>query len=194
MPNVCIPGILFCFVELVPQVCHLMAFIVSSNFGKPLFNIIVAVWLINLKQLLTCTAWWVIPLVWLPVVSWLVSISFRMGLTLPQVALAMVGGIFIWTLMEYVLHRFLFHMKTTSYWLVLYTCLSFIPPPFQCIASIHIFLTFCRSNTIHYLFHGCHHKHPMDGMRLVFPPAATAILCVPVWSISLPHLLVCLNM
>jgi dihydroceramide fatty acyl 2-hydroxylase len=33
---------------------------------------------------------------------------------------------------------------------------------------------------MHYLLHGCHHKHPMDGLRLVFPPAATAILLVPV--------------
>ena len=38
----------------------------------------------------------------------------------------------------------------------------------------------CRGNTLHYLIHGCHHKHPMDGLRLVFPPAATAILLVPV--------------
>ncbi|XP_004293707.1 PREDICTED: fatty acid 2-hydroxylase 1-like [Fragaria vesca subsp. vesca] len=89
-------------------------------------------------ELLTRTAWWVIPLVWLPVASWLVSVSLRMGLTLPQAALAVVGGIFIWTLME--------------------------------------------GNTIHYLFHGCHHKHPTDGMRLVFPPAAAAILCVPFWN------------
>ncbi|XP_057489249.1 dihydroceramide fatty acyl 2-hydroxylase FAH1-like [Actinidia eriantha] len=60
-------------------------------------------------------------------------------------------GIFIWTLMEYTLHRLLFHIKTKSYW----------------------------GNTLHYLLHGCHHKHPMDGLRLVFPPAATAVLCVP---------------
>lgn len=33
---------------------------------------------------------------------------------------------------------------------------------------------------MHYLLHGCHHKHPMDGLRLVFPPAATAIIAVPV--------------
>lgn len=39
-----------------------------------------------------------------------------------------------------------------------------------------------RGNTLHYLLHGCHHKHPMDGLRLVFPPAATAILSVPVSS------------
>ncbi|KAA3477892.1 fatty acid 2-hydroxylase 1-like [Gossypium australe] len=37
-------------------------------------------------------------------------------------------------------------------------------------------------NTFHYLLHGCHHKHPLDGLRLVFPPAATAILCAPVWT------------
>ena len=37
-----------------------------------------------------------------------------------------------------------------------------------------------RGNTAHYLLHGCHHKHPMDHLRLVFPPAATAVLCFPV--------------
>ncbi|KAK4491550.1 hypothetical protein RD792_002302 [Penstemon davidsonii] len=36
--------------------------------------------------------------------------------------------------------------------------------------------TCSRGNTIHYLVHGCHHKHPMDSLRLVFPPAATAII------------------
>ncbi|XP_021715292.1 dihydroceramide fatty acyl 2-hydroxylase FAH1-like [Chenopodium quinoa] len=40
-----------------------------------------------------------------------------------------------------------------------------------------------RGNTIHYLIHGFHHKHPMDGLRLVFPPAATAILCFPFWNL-----------
>ncbi|KAL6847429.1 hypothetical protein ACP4OV_023282 [Aristida adscensionis] len=50
---------------------------------------------------------------------------------------------------------FLFHIKTKSYW----------------------------ANTAHYLLHGCHHKHPMDGLRLVFPPAAAAILCFPFWNL-----------
>lgn len=49
----------------------------------------------------------------------------------------------------------------------------------QDIYMILAFYTF-RANTAHYLLHGCHHKHPMDGLRLVFPPAATAILCIPV--------------
>nr|XP_027089116.1 dihydroceramide fatty acyl 2-hydroxylase FAH1-like [Coffea arabica] len=104
-------------------------------------------------EFLTRTEWWVIPIVWLPVVCWFVSKSIVMGHTLPQIALTVVTGIGVWTLLEYTLHRFLFHIKTKSYW----------------------------GNTIHYLLHGCHHKHPMDGLRLVFPPAATAVLCLPVF-------------
>jgi hypothetical protein len=40
----------------------------------------------------------------------------------------------------------------------------------------------CARGTQHinYLLHGCHHKHPMHGLRLVFPPAAAAILWFPV--------------
>lgn len=105
-------------------------------------------------EFLTKNEWWVIPLIWLPVVCWCISMSARKGLTLPHIVLMVILGIFIWTLMEYSLHRFLFHIKTKSYW----------------------------GNTFHYLIHGCHHKHPMDGLRLVFPPAATAVLSFPVWN------------
>ncbi|KAI3455915.1 hypothetical protein Pfo_012578 [Paulownia fortunei] len=109
----------------------------------------------NVEQLLTRTAWWAIPLIWLPVVCWFVSSSVKVGLPPSHVAAAMVVGIIVWTLLEYSLHRFLFHMKTEGYW----------------------------GNTFHYLLHGCHHKHPMDGLRLVFPPAAAAILAVPLWNL-----------
>ncbi|CAN6553483.1 unnamed protein product [Malus baccata var. baccata] len=52
-------------------------------------------------------------------------------------------------------HRFLMHTRTTSYWV----------------------------NTIHYLVHGCHHKHPMDSMRQKPPPAAVAIVCLLFWNL-----------
>ncbi|XP_018677269.2 dihydroceramide fatty acyl 2-hydroxylase FAH1 isoform X1 [Musa acuminata AAA Group] len=110
-------------------------------------------------ECLTRTVWWVVPVIWLPVVFWCLTISIRMGNTLPQLVPLVSSGILLWTMIEYSLHRFLFHMKTKGYW----------------------------GNTIHYLFHGCHHKYPMDGLRLVFPPAATAIICVPFW--HLLHLL-----
>lgn len=110
-------------------------------------------------EFLTRTVWWAIPTIWLPVVCYVLSISASKGLTFPQIGLIVAFGVLTWTLLEYTLHRFLFHIQTKSYW----------------------------ANTAHYLLHGCHHKHPQDGLRLVFPPTATAILLVPLW--KLLHLL-----
>ncbi|KAK4270832.1 hypothetical protein QN277_019601 [Acacia crassicarpa] len=109
----------------------------------------------DFMEFLTRTVWWAVPTIWLPVVCYSISVSARKGLAPSHVVLLVVLGLFIWTLTEYTLHRFLFHVKTSSYW----------------------------ANTLHYLIHGCHHKHPMDSLRLVFPPAATAILLVPFWNL-----------
>lgn len=70
-------------------------------------------------QFFTRTKWWVIPLVWVPVAM----AMFYMALVVENIPLYKmpghcVFGAFCWTLVEYLLHRFLFHMKTTSYWLV----------------------------------------------------------------------------
>lgn len=113
-------------------------------------------------ELFTRTAWWVIPVVWLPVVAWTQVLSVQRGLPPAGTVTAMVFGLLVWTLVEYLLHRFLFHMKTSSFW----------------------------GNTLHYLTHGYHHKYPMDVSRLVFPPAGTVIICVPLWllaSLLLPY-------
>ena len=136
-----------------------------------------------MAQFLTRNEWYVIPLIWLPVVCWYTSKSFKMGHTLPQIAIILVMGIFVWSLLEYTLHRFLFHIKTKSYWCVLFlyiSCTHFRHGyGFYSLDFVNIF----RGNTLHYLLHGCHHKHPQDGLRLVFPPTATAILLVPVRSL-----------
>ncbi|KMZ57746.1 Fatty acid 2-hydroxylase [Zostera marina] len=106
-------------------------------------------------EFLTRTIWWVVPVVWLPVICYFTMKSIQMGHTFPQISLILASGIFIWTLLEYTFHRFLFHIQTKTYW----------------------------GNTIHFLLHGCHHKHPMDDLRLVFPPTAIAILCLPFYSL-----------
>lgn len=72
-----------------------------------------------MKQFLTRTKWWVIPLVWLPVVCWSVSKSVKMGLAPYLAGLIVFLGIITWTLLEYFLHRYLFHIKTKSYWYML---------------------------------------------------------------------------
>ncbi|KAL4340766.1 hypothetical protein GQ457_08G019920 [Hibiscus cannabinus] len=101
-------------------------------------------------EMLTRTVWWVVPVVWLPVAFYFIRMSYTMGLTLPLVVILSVFGAFVWTFLEYCFHRFLFHLNTNSYW----------------------------GNTFHYLIHGCHHKHPNDGLRLVIPPAEAAILAI----------------
>lgn len=59
-------------------------------------------------------------------------------------------GLFLWTLIEYTLHRWLFHIDAR-----------------------HRSSAFC---TFHFLLHGLHHKVPFDPFRLVFPPLPAAIL------------------
>lgn len=64
----------------------------------------------NVLEPLTKTAWWVIPLVWGPPVTYgmyLASAGFESWTA--QAALYVVG-LCIWTLLEYILHRFLFHL------------------------------------------------------------------------------------
>ncbi|KAG0604244.1 hypothetical protein M758_10G156100 [Ceratodon purpureus] len=104
---------------------------------------------------LTKTIWWVVPVIWIPVVCWCQVIAIRRGFPVDKLLTTLPLGIFIWSLVEYTLHRFLFHVKTKSYW----------------------------ANTLHYLLHGCHHKHPMDGYRLVFPPTFAALFAVPLYGV-----------
>lgn len=100
-------------------------------------------------EVFTRTPWYVIPLFWTPVIAWHLMTAFRdFSSDLNQqltCAGLFVTGMFVWTLLEYVFHRFLFHMER-------------ILPSHQVAYSIH------------FLLHGVHHFLPMDRMRLVMPP------------------------
>ena len=64
----------------------------------------------NFLEPLTKTSWWVIPLVWLPPVAYGIYLS-KDGLSgAPEQAAYFVLGLFFWTIVEYTLHRFLFHL------------------------------------------------------------------------------------
>ena len=81
---------------------------------------------------------------WLPIVALLLVYA---GLTVNGPAfpafipLGFITGLFLWTLSEYTLHRFLFHHKPTT----------------------------PRQERIFFLFHGIHHAQPQDKTRLVMP-------------------------
>ncbi|KAI9681087.1 MAG: fatty acid alpha-hydroxylase [Caeruleum heppii] len=113
----------------------------------------------NFLEPLSKTPWWMIPLVWLPPVMYGTIIS-REGLTSwSDVAMFWLTGLFLWTLVEYGLHRGLFHVD------------KFLPNN-----RVGI--------TTHFLLHGIHHYLPMDKLRLVMPPTLFVVLAIPFWKLA----------
>jgi 4-hydroxysphinganine ceramide fatty acyl 2-hydroxylase len=55
-------------------------------------------------------------------------------------------GLFVWTFVEYVMHRFVFH---------------YMPPDKP------------WAMRMHFIFHGVHHDYPSDAKRLVLPPSVS---------------------
>eukprot|EP00121_Abeoforma_whisleri_P007891 Awhi_evm1s7220 len=110
----------------------------------------------NFLEPLTKTPWFVIPLVWVPVVY---LMAYQCQTVYSQTALAFmfVFGLFHWTLIEYVVHRCVFHVD------------HFLPDHPIALA-------------LHFLAHGIHHYLPMDHYRLVMPPTLFAILALPIYS------------
>lgn len=65
----------------------------------------------NFLEPLSLTPWWVVPLVWGPCVSYGTFLAAQGFLDRPIVGVAYwIGGFFLWSLIEYILHRFLFHL------------------------------------------------------------------------------------
>ncbi|KAI0142479.1 inositolphosphorylceramide-B C-26 hydroxylase [Hypoxylon sp. NC0597] len=113
----------------------------------------------NFLEPLSLTPWWMVPLIWLPCVSYgtyLASQGFENKLALGA---SWVFGVFIWTLVEYILHRCLFHLD------------DYLPDN-----RVGI--------TLHFLLHGVHHYLPMDKYRLVMPPTLFLVLATPFWKLA----------
>jgi len=84
--------------------------------------------------------------IFVPVVGYFIYEAFEknIGLTIFFEMFAL--GLFIWTLVEYVMHRFLFH---------------YMPPDKPWALRLH------------FIFHGVHHDYPSDTKRLVLPPSVS---------------------
>lgn len=93
----------------------------------------------------------VIILIWTPVVVYFLAqplLNPPVGTSLGFVPAAFLLGIFVWTFMEYMLHRFVFHYRPRSPW----------------------------QARVVFLFHGVHHKQPQCKTRLVMPPVVSVPL------------------
>ncbi len=96
---------------------------------------------------------WHVLVVWVPFVAYLVYRGLRVpGISGGTFAGTFAGGIAFWTLLEYVLHRWVFHFE---------------PSPDSELAQDVSFLT-----------HGVHHDYPHDPDRLVMPPVLSIALAV----------------
>lgn len=112
---------------------------------------------------LTVTPWYVVPIVWIPIITYFIYVGFNKYVEItkdesPSVPslLRIVGGVILWTLLEYSLHRWIFHMKISGN------------------SKILIY--------IHFAIHGLHHKVPFDTRRLVFPPLPAALIAYAIYS------------
>lgn len=64
----------------------------------------------NFLEPLSKTPWWVVPLIWWPCVTFGVYSAAQGFESLYNLPPFLVLGFFIWSLIEYLLHRFLFHL------------------------------------------------------------------------------------
>lgn len=110
----------------------------------------------NFLEPISLTPWWLVPLVWVPFNVAVQSVSVRHFSHWYVHPLLYVFGLCLWTLVEYILHRCLFHLDEKL--------------PDHKIAFF-----------FHFLMHGVHHYLPMDRMRLVMPPALMIVLCTPLY-------------
>jgi 4-hydroxysphinganine ceramide fatty acyl 2-hydroxylase len=113
----------------------------------------------NFLEPLTKTAWFVVPMIWLPPVMYGSWYGF-MGLSTAAEGVAYwCLGLFLWSLVEYILHRCLFHVD------------KYLPDN-----RVGV--------TAHFLLHGIHHYLPMDKYRLVMPPTLFIVLAFPFWKLA----------
>jgi len=95
---------------------------------------------------------WSVPLfIYVPVIGYLFYLSIvDYEVSAVEIFGLIVAGLFIWTITEYLLHRFVFHFHTTSDF----------------------------GKRITFMFHGVHHDYPNDTKRLVMPPSVSIPLAV----------------
>jgi sterol desaturase/sphingolipid hydroxylase (fatty acid hydroxylase superfamily) len=93
-----------------------------------------------------------VPLfIYVPVIAFFIYRSFFvLNNTAGWFFIYLLSGIFIWTITEYLLHRYIFHFVPRSKW----------------------------GLRLHFIFHGVHHDFPRDAKRLVMPPSASLPLAL----------------
>ncbi len=108
-------------------------------------------------EMMTKTHPVVIYSLYLPVICFFLYYSnvYKL-LTIPRIVLLFVAGVLVWSLIEYILHRFIFHIVSENK----------------------------RVTRIIYKLHGIHHEYPRDRERLFMPPIPSIIVATGFFSVQ----------
>jgi len=88
-----------------------------------------------------------VPLfIFLPVIAVCTYEAFALSIGVLTYLELFILGLFIWSFVEYIMHRFVFH---------------YMPPDKP------------WAQRMHFIFHGVHHDYPSDAKRLVLPPSVS---------------------
>jgi 4-hydroxysphinganine ceramide fatty acyl 2-hydroxylase len=97
------------------------------------------------------------PLVlYLPVVGYMLYLAlWQSQLSILAVVGLFLLGVLTWTLVEYIIHRYVFHYEPKT----------------------------ALGKRLHYIIHGVHHDYPNDARRLVMPPSISIPLAILFWAL-----------
>jgi sterol desaturase/sphingolipid hydroxylase (fatty acid hydroxylase superfamily) len=88
-------------------------------------------------------------LLYVPVIAYMVYVSlWQQKLSILAVTGLFLLGVLLWTLLEYLIHRYIFHYEPKTR----------------------------LGKRLHYVIHGVHHDYPNDARRLVMPPSISVPL------------------
>jgi sterol desaturase/sphingolipid hydroxylase (fatty acid hydroxylase superfamily) len=108
-------------------------------------------------EVLTKTHPLVIWGMYLPIIGYMLYYSHvSIGFSIGRIAAVFISGMFIWTLFEYMMHRFLFHFATED----------------------------PKMRRFVYVLHGNHHEYPRDKQRLFMPPVPSLIIASILFSLQ----------
>lgn len=96
---------------------------------------------------------WHVLAIWVPISLVLLYLAHAAGAAPAAIAGLVLLGLVLWTLLEYVLHRFVFHFEPRGK----------------------------TQEELAFVIHGIHHDYPWDADRLVMPPAVSLLIGALLW-------------
>jgi len=148
-------GIIDVTAPIVPQLPKLGAKYqpwIHAQLGSGLKEIII---FDNFLENFTRWPWWYIFILWTPQIIYYIYMSLVNTQSVVKTFVYFASGMLSWSIVEYIFHRFIFHMHTeTTGW-----------------------------NIFHFFAHGIHHLTPNDPSRLTFPPTFSGVISLLVYQL-----------